>query len=612
MLRGAGVAGLAALAGCSGGQGTSTEDGDTPTADGSDGSSGDGSSGDGGDTSTDSSNSGGEALDNTYTLPTQQDPTNWQFNPFNTTQPFHHPMMSDLMIQYHIGRKERIEYAVTVEERTARSLTLKVRDGLTWHNGDPVTGRDIEAKIKLMEMTGGNMASYLDTVSTTGEKTAKIEFSKAVNQDVINFTIADPEGRRLNTPWRIFKSYIQDYREAGSDDARSSVVSDLRSATFGEDQAYGNGPFKYKDRNSRRLRLERFDDHPDADSINWDYYEIKRVSGDVTAALRGMELDGVRNHTVDQNIVESMPDALQHALVPALWGQTLAFNHEDPVYGKREVRQAIAYAVDRRAVATNYGFTGAGVVKPSGLVGSVSRTGEQSGAWKDWIPSATAEQLESYDDPNNEKAAQKMRDAGYEKQDGKWRKSDGSVIEAPIKIPANATSWHPIFQTVVGQLNNFGLNASLETIEDSTYWPDHYLAGNHRLATTGWTLGNPLPYFVFDFWHNIDGKRFMNVPRTYEIPPFDDPDGSPTEFTPNDVLSQLEGSQSESDIQSYRSQLAWAMNQYLPMLPMVEITDLVWNTTDEWEVPPPDSDKHQMKWSQWWLPRQGDLTAKTK
>jgi len=41
--------------------------------------------------------------------------------------------------------------------------------------------------------------------------------------------------------------------------------------------------------------------------------------------------------------------------IPAKWGYGVVFNHDDPVFGDRAVRQAIAYVINREELVANAG-----------------------------------------------------------------------------------------------------------------------------------------------------------------------------------------------------------------------------------------------------------------
>lgn len=593
-----GSAAVFGLAGCRGGD----SDG-SPT--GTDSSSGetDSSSGE-----TDTSQGSGQLRTDTFVgyAPSlgSSDPTNLQWNHFNPTQGFHSPMQSDILFQRNIATNEMIPYTAELAEISDQSMTLTMRDGLTWHNGDKVTGKDGEALIALDKMVNGSLANFTESVSSSGQNFT-IHLQETISEDILKWAIADPGGVRLDTPWSRYGEYVEEWRDASTDDARQEAVSNLRGATF--DKPFGNGPFQVESINSRRIRFEKYEDHPDADNINWQYYEHPRHSGNLAGPLGGLEFDGVRNLTVSDKVIQSFPDALESTLVPALWGQCLAINNDDKDFGKPKVRQALTYIIDRKTAGDKYGTTGVGVEAPTGLVGNITRKGELSGQWKNWITDSAAGKLNRYREA--EKATKLLEEAGYTKEDGKWYTPDGDRFEAPIKVPSGYAAALPIFRTAVSNLQQFGIDASLVTLDGSVFWGEHLVAGNFRLALAGWTTGNPLPYFVYDAWYNA--WEYLNIPDVIEAPPLDDPEGEPVEVNVQDKLSELYTASGEEGKQ-IASELAWVNNWSVPLLPLTEITDIAWWNTNDFEILQADDKRHQMKWSMWWHPRQGYVKAKTE
>lgn len=530
------------------------------------------------------------------------DPTNIQWNHLNPTQGFHSPMQSDTLIQRNIETDEMIPYAAEIADISDKSVTLTVRDNWTWHNGEKVTGKDGEALIALNKMTNGSLALFTDSVSSSGQDFT-IHLKESISDQIMEWALASPGGLRLDTPWSRYREWIEDWRDASTDKKRDEVVSSLLEATF--DEPFGNGPFKVDSVNSRRLRLVKYEDHPDADNINWKYYEHPRHSGNLAGPLGGLEFDGVRNHTVGDEVIQSFPDELQLSRVPALWGQSLAINNDDEDFGRTNVRRALAYIIDRKAVGENYGSTGVGVEAPSGLLGNITSKGEPSEQWKNWLTDSAAEKFNRYRE--TDKATQLLEEEGYTKEDGKWYTPSGDRFEAPIKVPSDYAAALPIYRTAVSDLREFGIKASLVTLDGSVFWGEHLIAGNYRLALSGWTVGNPLPYFTFDAWYN--SWDYFNIPDVVQAPPLDDPNGDPVDVNATDLISQMFTASGE-EFDRLVTKLAWVNNYYVPHLPLTEINDLVWWNTSDFEALPSDDKRQQVKWSMWWHPRQGHVKAK--
>ncbi|WP_459194789.1 ABC transporter substrate-binding protein [Halosimplex sp. J119] len=590
LLHASAMGGAAALAGCSnGGDGGDGEDG-------------------GGDGTSDGTAGGDfQPADNSFVEPDTIDLSNYQFNHLNLSNPFNHALQSDPLQRYHIGNEEYSSYAVEVDKFEGETAVLKVRDGLTWHNGDPgdpVNADDLYAKLATDAIIGDTISTLWDEINRAGDKSVELSLIGTVNEDLFMDSL---NYYSLETPWRLYKDYIERWEDATTDTATASVRSDLRNDAF--DEPKGNGPFQVKDISSDRIRMEKYEHHPDAENINWDYWDIERVSTDTASVIMGEQIDGMRNYTAPESVFNNAPDAFEYSQLPALWGHSLPFNHEDEDFGDIRVRQAIAEFIDREACANYYGQFGAAVQAPSGLVGNIDGQNKQTDRWSNKVSDEMAEQLHRYDNPK--RGRRLLRDAGYQKDDGTWYKPNGDVFEVPIKVPAGYTDWHPVYETIVDNLKSEGIKAEMLTFEASSYWSDHYLAGDFKLASTGWTLQRSSPYYVFDMYYNID-TEFMNLsPETLEAPPVGELDGELQEVDVRGLMDELLTARGDKAIE-LRDKLAWFTNQSLPMLQIQEINDPVWFTTDDWEIPPTDSEKYQSKWPLFWFTRFGDLQAKPK
>lgn len=583
------MTGALALAGCSGDGG------------------GDGAADDSEAEGSESSSGEFEPASDTFVEYTTDNPTNYQFNHLNLTNPFAHAMQNDWLQRYNFATGEITPYAVSIEEFSGETAVLQVREGLTWHNGDPgdpVTADDLYTKLVTDAIIGDTISTLWTDIERAGDRSVELSLIGTVNEalfeDALNYYA-------LETPYRMYEDYVERWEDATTDDEIADVKADLRADSF--DEPKGFGPFQFEERSSNHLRMSKYEHHPDADQINWDYWELQRKSTDTASVLLGMEVDGIRNYTGPKSVFEQKPDALEVASIPAVWGHSLPFNHEDDDVGDVRVRQAIAEFVDRDACANNYGQFGQPVTVPSGLVGNINGQNEQTDRWTDRVSDEMADQLHRYDDP--ERGRELLRDAGYQKDDGTWYKPDGDPFEIPIKVPAGLNDWHPVYQTVVSNLTQEGIESSMVTIEESAYWADHYLNGDFKAASTGWTLQRDSVYYTSDMYYNID-TEFMNLdPENLQAPPVGELDGEMEDVDPRQVMDDLLVTQDEDEAEQLRDELAWITNQTLPLLPIQEINDPCWFNTQDFEIPPTEEEIYQAKFPLWWLPRQGELQAKS-
>lgn len=603
LLEAAGVGGAATLAGCSGGDNT-----------GSDGNSG------GNDTTEDGSGTtettAGTQVVNTYfDTASTNTVSKRQFNPYNPNSYAGNAgqAMFERLAAYNL-EKQAFELSLLKDYSIKETeMTLTLKQGWKWHNGDAVNADDLIRKFKVDKMVGDPMWDVVDSVEKAGSHTVKLVLSGKTNPKILEFDILQ---KRLNTPKDPFQGFVDDYENAGSEDERKNVKSKLLQHKISE--PVGTGPFKYANQNSQRIRYERVKDHPYAKNINFKGYDIRYISGNQQfwQSFISDQIDGQTTVFTPPNVVKKIPDHWVEAKIPGNWGLALAFDHKDDVFGKREVRQAIAHVLNRTGVQTNSGPQSKEPIKiPCGMVNSAIP--EYLGdAKSDFEPYA-------YDSSSIDKAKAEslLKSVNYSRNsDDKWTDENGEVVDVPIKAPAGWSDWVTGVQTAVKQLQNFGFNASLVTTQSSTWYSEVPMGGNYRVTASWWTPGGAMSQYPYYPLHDLLKNTSMNNSSNYA------PDGKvtvpkrtgsgTTTINVHERMTELAKTTDDAKAREIIVELAWVANVDLPKLPIQTKYDQSWTNRagngdgNGWEVPDSDSPKHQMHWPQFWLPRQGDLRAK--
>ncbi|MFB6201821.1 MAG: ABC transporter substrate-binding protein [Halorhabdus sp.] len=619
---GAAMAGM--LAGCGGGDTTTQAPADTDTT--TTGDTGDDTTTAGEDTTTSgeqttATESQGEPVDPTLSFAQWPNPTSSNYNPYNTKNfPKPRRFMFDRFMYYNLARGEYEGYAISDWTWRGNTLSMTVRDGLTWQTGQPVTAKDVMAGLELDMYTGGTLANYLagdiqESVQVIDDSTVNVQLSN-INKSIAMGLI---QPKYIYTPYTLkdasyegFGRFVEQYHDATTDSERSKVTNQLTSkwTITPDDDPVGNGPFQFEEADSQRTFLTKYEDHPDAGKINFPQMEYRYAPSNQKRwqMIQNGVTDGYDTLFMPQNQVKQLPDHVQIGLIPRHYGMAIIPNWNNKHLKKRKVRQALMYAIRRDLVARNSGGgtgTKVGVNVPSGI------TSQLNGDVKKWLGDDYS-QFEKYT-YDTKKAAQLMREAGYKKSGGFWRDPDGKKVTLNQKVTSAFSDWVSACRTVVAQLQNFGIDANLITESSSTYWGQSYVNSDFDLAAQSWTdYGQRYPFFHLSWLLNSkNANSYWNVPDTQQVPPYLNKSGSLQEFDPDPLLTELSETSGDRATELVRK-LAWDVNQSLPALPMMEKKAQTFMTTDDWNVPPKDSDKIQTYWPTEWLPRRGDWTAKLK
>ncbi|QCS45098.1 ABC transporter substrate-binding protein (plasmid) [Natrinema versiforme] len=479
--------------------------------------------------------------DDTLSVTQWDVPDDCQYNPWNTrgdAEPRRN--LFDRFMSFNIVTGEYEGYAVSDWEYDGQTIDLTVRDGLTWHDGDDVVAQDIVNQIKLDMYAGstlGDLVSNIPTdVEVVDDATARITFEGEINERIV---LGYLQPTRLIAKNSEYGEYVEQFDDAENEDEEIAVLSDLQEWSVPE--PIGSGPFAFEDADTQRTLLAKFDDHPDADNINFDYLEHRYMPSNERRwnALQNGELDGEATLFMPQNQVNQLPDDMQVAHVPRHWGMGLMFNHDDEHIGKLQVRQAIAHVVDRELVAGNADSgtgTKLGVSYPSGITGDFSNRVEEE--WLDGV----VDQFNEYETDTG-RAEELLQDAGYTKEGGTWVDETGSELTVPIKVPQGFSDWVTAVQTVVDQLDEFGIAAETLTRDDGTYWGQDVPESDFVIATEGWAnYDQTYPYYHFDhLYGGGDGsvQDNANFPDEFDVEVLHDDVRDSSTVDPTTIIESL-------------------------------------------------------------------------
>ena len=579
-----GVSGVAALAGCGANSSDSaTESGDSSTTDGDD------------DSPTDSTG-GTNVTDATLTGATNNGvPSNLHLNPM-ATQNYDWTAGNHLFERFAAYNFTTQEFEMAGLESWSfegETVTLTLREGLTWDTGEPVTAGDVITQFRLMKKTEETLWDFAESVEEgEDDKTVVITLQEPSNPEIIKHTLANGD-LRIHGYQPVFDEFL---------DQDAAAIQQFEW----EEDIHGNGPFSLESKNDQAWTLSRNDSFHAAENINFSTYELlsRQDNTALQQGLMGGELDVVTSLFAPPTIVANFPDHVEEVTLPAKWGYGIVFNHDDPDFGKRPVRQAVAHVINRQQIADN---AGPRTKNPAPKVTGIAPSDQES-----WLGDAY-DSFESYgmDATQSEAAATLLRDAGYSKSDGTWRDEDGNTLGGSYVTPAGWTDWTTATNTVVDQLNSFGFDFEVNSLPNSDYFST-YINSDFTMGALYWMPGgarSAFPYFPLRWQLNIPdidgGHNFADGEHTV---PAMDGSGEMT-LNPLEEISSVATMQDQAQVDEAIKRVAWHHNQNLPVLGLVEKLDQSWLTDAEWNVVSRSDDARGVKWPSHWLPKQGKLSA---
>ena len=308
------------------------------------------------------------------------------------------------------------------------TYTFTLRDGVTFHNGDPVEMEDVVYSIE-RRYNGEDAAAQLEALSVID--------SMESDDTTLTITLSEPSNEFLAF---LMNAYII---PADYDKQETSPV--------------GTGPYKFVSRSVQdELVLERFDGYwGEGGSIDEVTFKVLEKPEALITGLQSGALDVVAHLSSDQT---AQLDENDFAIAEGSMNlvQALYLNNAEAPFDDARVRQALCYAIDKQAVI-DLAFDGYGIPLGTSMFPSFSKYYDES--------------LTDYYTYDIGKAQELLAEAGY---------PDG--FDMTITVPSNYTPHVNTATVIVELLREIGVNVTVDPVDWNTWLEDVY--GNRKFQST--------------------------------------------------------------------------------------------------------------------------------
>jgi peptide/nickel transport system substrate-binding protein len=324
-----------------------------------------------------------------------------------------------------------MDYAPDIAERWEtpddRTIIFRLNPNARFHNGQPVTAQDVKWTYDSL------MADDFVTSKKSGY--AVVDRIEAPDPQTVIFRLSEPNGG-------IF------------DNLTLGILPTNADANAMKTRPVGAGPYKVTNfRTDEAVELEAFEQfHGGAPRIK---NLVVRIIPDATTLVLEQRR-GTIDLEINQIPFENVPEFEnneKHQVIkkPGSVWQYLAFNLRDPILSKKEVRQAIAHAIDRERIIRDL-LRGHGVP---------AETMFGEGHW------ARAENLPTYPfDP--ERAKQLLDQAGHRDPDG-----DGPQTRFTLSFKTSTDAEANLRAQMIQQmLQQVGIKVEIQSSEFGTFLED--------------------------------------------------------------------------------------------------------------------------------------------
>ena len=338
-----------------------------------------------------------------------------------------------------------VPYAGLAEswEQSADGLTwtFKLREGLKFHNGDPLTAEDVKFTFDRIRAPDSGYA-YLSQVETIAEV-------NVLDPLTVEFKLSRPTG-----PFEIYMAF------PGSSIVPKKLVESGHDLNA---QPIGAGPFKFVSYTPRNaIVFERNPDYHEAGKPYLDGLEY-RIIADPTALANGLRSGEIQfSNEVppkDWASIVGQPNMVDAAIEGSRY-YWLIPNHTVAPLGDPKVRQAISMALNRQAIVRGAFF---GQATP--IVGGVIPEWNWAYAGIEAVP------------PQGDVEAAK-----------KLLAEAGVAPGTPLKLTM-VSSWPPMMSMapiIQANLAQIGFQATIDTMEVPRYWDEVWGPSNFDLTAMYW------------------------------------------------------------------------------------------------------------------------------
>jgi peptide/nickel transport system substrate-binding protein len=383
--------------------------------------------------------------------------------------------------------KPKLELATKADvSADGKVWTFKLRDNVKFHNGRKMTADDIIWSYNriISPATKSPSSQFIHVIKGAKEvqegKSQNISGLKKIDDLTLQIVLENP----VDLPYFLL--------DPGTAILPKEEV-EKKGDVFSSDPV-GCGPFQFvKWVKGSEVTLKKFPDYyvPGRPLLDKVVYRLMSESQARDNAFRAKELDATIVESAQYPIYKKDPVISKNVIeVAEMFTRLIGFNLDKEPFKKKEVRQAINYAIDKKLIIEKMLFD-----KAVPAVG--------------WLPTTSPgfnPNAKPYE-YNPEKALELMKKAGYEK---------GFTVEA---ISTNSASWGvAVFEAVMPFLKKINITLKIQQMEGATM-VSRLQSGDFDMFSYSMGSG-PNPLQALDRWKS-DTSRMAGNYVNFKNPAYD-------------------------------------------------------------------------------------------
>ncbi|HWI51872.1 MAG TPA: ABC transporter substrate-binding protein [Symbiobacteriaceae bacterium] len=448
-------------------------------------------------------------------------------------------------------------------DAATNEVTVNLRKGVKWSDGVEFKAVDLINTMSILKANSHAVWRYVDKVTASGDYSVVFHLSQPSPIALRYVLKTQPVSTAVYGDYAKRVQALFDAGKAATSDEVKAVMKEMDSLQPKEFTVTGPYNIDASNITEAQMTLKKVATAWQAPTVKFD--KIVIYNGE-TAAVTPLVLDKKIDFAT-----HAFPPATEKQILaqnirviryPTYSGPSLFFNMSVYPLDRKEVRQAIAYAINRSE-------NGMVALSASGVAVKYM-AGFSDNLVSLWMNPSDVAKLNTYA-YNPAKGEELLKSIGFKKgADGIWIDDKGKQLSFEVHVPSDYADWSASAENAVQQLNKFGIKAVVRGVPSSQA-PTDINQGKFQIGLR--LYGSSIPHPSFGFTADLVTYNQGQYANKQDLPGQNYPlkqtwSGGSIDF--NDMITKSGSGLDIAKQKEYIGTTALAINELMPIVPLYE------------------------------------------